>query len=75
MYNGTGASPGIALGKALVIEHSELVIEKRNISNIEEEIQKLENAVKVSKDELTKVKEKALMELGSMKLKYLKLIY
>ena len=39
MYNGTGASPGIALGKALVIEHSELVIEKRNISNIEEEIQ------------------------------------
>ena len=64
MYNGTGASPGIALGKALVIEHSELVIEKRNISNIEEEIQKLENAVKVSKDELTKVKEKALMELG-----------
>lgn len=64
MYDGTGASPGIALGKALVIEHSELVIEKRNISNIEEEIQKLENAVKVSKDELTKVKEKALMELG-----------
>ena len=64
MYNGTGASPGIALGKALVIEHSELVIEKRNISNIEEEIQKLENAVKVSKDELTKAKEKALMELG-----------
>ncbi|MCI9061609.1 MULTISPECIES: phosphoenolpyruvate--protein phosphotransferase [Romboutsia] len=64
MYNGTGASPGIALGKALVIEHSELVIEKRNISNIEEEIQKLENAVKVSKDELTKVKEKALVELG-----------
>ena len=62
MYNGTGASPGIALGKALVIEHSELVIEKRNISNIEEEIQKLENAVKVSKDELTKVKKKALVK-------------
>lgn len=64
MYNGTGASPGIALGKVLVIEHSELVVEKRNISNIEEEIQKLENAVKVSKEELTKVKEKALIELG-----------
>lgn len=28
MYKGTGASPGIALGRALVIEHSELVIEK-----------------------------------------------
>ena len=64
MYKGTGASPGIALGKALVIEHSELVIEKRAIDNIEEEVQKLQNVVKVSKEELTKVKEKALLELG-----------
>ena len=64
MYKGTGASPGIALGKALVIEHSELVIEKKNIENIDHEIQKLENAVKLSKEELTKVKEKALAELG-----------
>ena len=64
MYKGTGASPGIALGKALVIEHNELVIEKKTTDNIDEEIQKLENAVKVSKEELTKVKEKALAELG-----------
>ena len=64
MYKGTGASPGIAVGKALVIEHSELVIEKKTIENIDEEIQKLESAVKVSKEELTKVKEKALAELG-----------
>ncbi len=27
-YKGIGASPGVALGKALVVEHSELVIEK-----------------------------------------------
>ncbi len=64
MYKGTGASPGIALGRALVIEHSELVIEKKTIENIDKEIQKLESAVKVSKEELTKVKEKALDELG-----------
>ena len=64
MYKGTGASPGIALGRALVIEHSELVIEKKTIENLDEEIQKLESAVKVSKEELTKVKEKALAELG-----------
>ena len=64
MYKGTGASPGIALGKALVIEHSELVIEKKTIENIDKEIQKIESAVKVSKEELTKVKEKALAELG-----------
>lgn len=64
MYKGTGASPGIALGKALVIEHSELVIEKRIIENIEEEIAKLQNAVEISREELTKVKEKAFKELG-----------
>nr|WP_296645341.1 phosphoenolpyruvate--protein phosphotransferase [Romboutsia sp. 13368] len=64
MYKGTGASPGIALGKALVIEHSELVIEKKTIDNIDIEIQKLQDAVKISKEELIKVKEKALSELG-----------
>ena len=64
MYKGTGASPGISLGRSLVIEHCELVIEKKTIDNIDEEIQKLESAVKVSKEELTKVKEKALDELG-----------
>ena len=64
MYKGTGASPGIALGKALVVEHNELVIEKRSIENVEEEIAKLQNAVEVSREELTKVKEKACQELG-----------
>ncbi|HBG2019676.1 TPA: phosphoenolpyruvate--protein phosphotransferase, partial [Clostridioides difficile] len=64
-YKGIGASPGVALGKALVVEHSELVIEKKSIDNVEAEIAKLENAVAVSKDELVKVKEKASEELGA----------
>ena len=64
MYKGTGASPGIALGKALVVEHSELAIERRNIEDVDAEIAKLEEAVKVSTEELTKVKEKAFNELG-----------
>ena len=64
MYKGTGASPGIALGKALVIEHSELVIERKSIENVDIEIEKLQNALTISKEELTKVKEKALQELG-----------
>ncbi|MGO0906085.1 phosphoenolpyruvate--protein phosphotransferase [Clostridioides difficile] len=63
-YKGIGASPGIALGKALVVEHSELVIEKKSIDNVEAEVAKLENAVVVSKEELIKVKEKASQELG-----------
>ncbi|WP_334294798.1 phosphoenolpyruvate-utilizing N-terminal domain-containing protein, partial [Clostridioides difficile] len=37
-YKGIGASPGVALGKALVVEHSELVIEKKSIDNVEAEI-------------------------------------
>ncbi|CEI73850.1 MULTISPECIES: phosphoenolpyruvate--protein phosphotransferase [Romboutsia] len=64
MYKGTGASPGIALGKALIVEHSELVIEKKSIDNVEEEVLKLQKAVEISKEELTKVKEKAFEELG-----------
>ncbi|KPI49251.1 phosphoenolpyruvate-protein phosphotransferase [Clostridioides difficile] len=64
-YKGIGASPGVALGKALVVEHSELVIEKKSIDNVEAEITKLENAVAVSKEELIKVKEKASEELGA----------
>ncbi|HBF7900234.1 phosphoenolpyruvate--protein phosphotransferase [Clostridioides difficile] len=64
-YKGIGASPGVALGKALVVEHSELVVEKKSIDNVEAEIAKLEDAVAVSKEELVKVKEKAYEELGA----------
>lgn len=64
MYKGTGASPGIALGKALVVEHSELVIERKIIEDVEAEIAKLDEAVRISTEELTKVKEKAFNELG-----------
>lgn len=67
MFKGTSASPGIALGKALVIEHNELVVEKKNIDNIEVEEQKFLNAVKKSKEELIKVKERAFEELGEDK--------
>ena len=64
MFKGTGASPGIAIGKVLVVEHSELEIEKRSIADIDEEVTKLDRAVEISKEELIKVKEKALVELG-----------
>ena len=64
MLKGIGASPGIVLGKALVIEDTELVIERKSITDCEAEVAKLRSAVEVSKEELTKVKEKALAELG-----------
>ncbi|CAH2212686.1 phosphoenolpyruvate--protein phosphotransferase [Tepidibacter aestuarii] len=67
MIKGTNASPGIALGKALVLEHNEIVIEKKTVENIELEQKKLTDAIDKSKEELTKVKEKALAELGAEK--------
>ncbi|EKX94820.1 hypothetical protein HMPREF9998_00303 [Peptostreptococcus anaerobius VPI 4330 = DSM 2949] len=35
---GIGASPGIAIGKALVLEHKEMVIEKKENVNVEVEV-------------------------------------
>lgn len=64
MYKGIGASPGVALGKALVIEHSELNIEKKSIENVGAEVEKLQAAVEQSKVELEQVKERAKVELG-----------
>lgn len=61
---GIGASPGIAIGRALVIEHKEIVIEKKEKIDIEVEVDKLKSAVELSKEELTAVKDKVAKELG-----------
>ena len=67
MFKGTGASPGIALGKALVLKHSELNIETKNITDVDSEVKRLEDAISKSKEELTLVKEKAKKDLGEDK--------
>ena len=64
MYKGTGASPGIALGKALVLEHSEINIERKTIENVEAEVEKLQASIEKSRLELEQVKERAKVELG-----------
>lgn len=64
MMKGIGASPGIAIGKALVVEEKEIVIEKKAITDIDAEVKKLNDAVEVSKVELTAVKEKVAKEVG-----------
>lgn len=61
---GIGASPGIAIGKALVLEHKEMVIEKKENVSVEVEVEKLNSAVDTSKKELSAVKEKVAKELG-----------
>lgn len=67
MYQGTAVSPGIALGKALIVEHKELIIEKQGIISVEEELSKFDKAIEKSIEQLKKIKDKALIELGEDK--------
>ncbi len=64
MLKGIGASPGIVLGKALVLKNEQISIDRKIINDCEKEIEKLKSAIEVSKEELIKIKEKALLELG-----------
>ncbi|MCG8395471.1 phosphoenolpyruvate--protein phosphotransferase [Bacillus atrophaeus] len=64
---GIGASAGIAIAKAYRLEEPDLTVEKKNISDSEAEISRFEDAITRSKDELEKIKEHALKELGQDK--------
>ncbi|WP_425475061.1 phosphoenolpyruvate--protein phosphotransferase [Anaeromonas gelatinilytica] len=64
MFTGTNASPGITLGKALIVKHEELVIEKKDINSVDEELKRFDDAMEKSIEELNSVKEKALKDLG-----------
>lgn len=61
---GIGASPGIAFGKVLVLKNITLTVEKREIESSEAEISKFLQAIEASKEELMKIRDKALAELG-----------
>lgn len=67
MIKGTGVSPGIIFGKVLILNNEPLIIEKRKIEDIEKEKRRLLKATENSKIELSKIKEKALKELGEEK--------
>lgn len=65
--SGIPASSGIAIGKAFVLEQAELVIEKRQVANVSEELEKLDKAVAESKKELETIKENTAKNLGEDK--------
>jgi phosphoenolpyruvate-protein phosphotransferase (PTS system enzyme I) len=69
MFKGIGASPGIAVGKVLIVENNEFNIEQQMISDVEAEVERLSAAVEKSRNELEAVKEKALLEMGEEKAK------
>jgi len=67
MMIGTGASPGIALGKALIIKNEEIDIQKTKINEVEKEKDRFIAAIEKSKKELSLIRDKALEELGEEK--------
>ncbi|MFF2876651.1 phosphoenolpyruvate--protein phosphotransferase [Gottfriedia sp. NPDC057991] len=64
---GIAASSGIAIAKAFRLENAELNIVKKQISDIDAEIAKLDNAIQVSNTELEKIRDHANAELGEDK--------
>lgn len=65
--SGIAASPGIVIAKAFRLEHHELTIEKKAVTSIEQEINKFQDALTKSKQELEVIRQKALTELGEDK--------
>ncbi|WP_088013901.1 phosphoenolpyruvate--protein phosphotransferase [Gottfriedia acidiceleris] len=64
---GIAASSGIAIAKAFRLENPELNIVKKQISDIDAEIAKLDSAIQVSNTELEKIRDHANAELGEDK--------
>ncbi|WP_152655168.1 phosphoenolpyruvate--protein phosphotransferase [Oceanobacillus sp. CFH 90083] len=62
--NGIAASSGIAIAKVYELKEPALDFEKTSIDNPEQEIERLESALEVSRQELEKIKAHTLKELG-----------
>lgn len=62
--NGIAASPGIAIGKAFVYRKGEVATRAHTITDTKEELERLKEALEISKRQLEKVKDKAAEEIG-----------
>ncbi|MCP2240173.1 phosphoenolpyruvate--protein phosphotransferase [Thermoanaerobacterium thermosaccharolyticum] len=69
MLKGVAASPGIAIGKVFLYTKKFAEINTRNIdeSMVKDEIAKFENALKLTKEQIEKIKEKTEKEFGKDK--------
>lgn len=67
MIKGTGVCPGIAIAKALILKEEELIVEKKSITDIEQEKTKFNNAILKAKNDLEKIHCTVLKELGDDK--------
>ena len=56
MYKGIGASPGIAVGKALLLEKQNIIIERKIIGNEMEEHERFQQALVKTKKQIEEIK-------------------
>ena len=67
MKKGIAASKGYAIGKVFLQEHEEIIITDAKISDVEAEKVILQNALNASKEQLEKIKAKAVESMGQEK--------
>src|SRR5699024_10827895 len=63
-FTGTAASDGVAIGEAFILETPDLTFEKRTITDVDAEWERLEHAIDVSKGELEKIHARAKETMG-----------
>jgi len=61
---GIGVSPGIAIGKALVLKEENVSIEQKSTSSQAEELERLQASLASVRKQLEKIKKRAALELG-----------
>lgn len=64
---GIGASGGVAIGKAYILEKQEVVIEKKSIEDINSEVEKFKAAVEQTKASLKNIYEETKVQYGKEK--------
>lgn len=67
MIKGISASRGIAIGKAFRLEEVQFTIEKKSVSNTDQEIKRLEQAIEDAKKDLTLIRDQTLKSMGQDK--------
>nr|WP_204617053.1 phosphoenolpyruvate--protein phosphotransferase [Desulforadius tongensis] len=69
VFKGVAASPGIAIGEAYVIQEKEIEISTEKIpeEKIQREIETFRRAISASKEQIDKIRQKTLEEMGEEK--------
>ena len=63
-FNGKSVLKGVAIGKLYILKKQEYTLVKENVANVEAEIVRFQNACEKAKNQLGKLYEKTLEEVG-----------